>query len=278
MRALVTALAAVTLAGVARGQSASHYYLCSTRDAAKKVGYVSNIFADRPGDLGAVEASWKQMLTAKYGSMPFPSNSCQESTTSSGAEAARAKLYDFMGDEGQKVTATSWSYSAAAAPAGKSGKGGAPAATTASNSADPDNAAGWCQYNMPQIRSLFTCSCFAKIVANHRAQYPNEFDTEKGSTRRIPFQSLMAGSPTRLDCKECMTDEHIATWVDEMNGQQKMILERMGKWDAAAEAKHKSLNACIAKTFKRNILAEPYVDIVIPMYNRAAAECSGSRP
>jgi hypothetical protein len=75
-----------------------------------------------------------------------------------------------------------------------------------------------------------------------------------------------------------MTDEHIAKWVDEMNAQQKFILERMGKWDAAAQAKHDALNACIAKTFKRNILAEPYVDAVIPMYNRAAAECTGSRP
>lgn len=52
----------------------------------------------------------------------------------------------------------------------------------------------------------------------------------------------------------------------------------MGQWDAAAQSRHAAMNACIGKTFKRNILAEPYVDIVIPMFNRASAECAGSKP
>jgi hypothetical protein len=279
MRASGITLAAAAVAvasGFAGSQGNSHYYICSTRDAAKKVGYVSNVFADVPGDLGAIEAQWKAMLTAKYGSMPFPSNSCQETTSNAAATTAREKLYDFMNDEGQKVTQTSWSYSASAPPV-KGGKAAPPAVAT--NSADPDHAEEWCKYNMPQIRTLFTCPCFAKIVAEHRARYPNEVLIQEGGQKiRLPFQQNMAGTPTRLDCKECMTDEHIAKWIEEQRSDQKLILTRMGKWDAAAQSKFDAMNACIAKTFKRNILAEPYVDIVIPMFNRASAECAGSRP
>lgn len=96
MRALVSTLAAAALLTTPAAAQGLHYYICSTRDAAKKVGYVSAIFADRPGDLGAVETSWKSMLTTKYGSVPFPSQSCQEATSNAAAEAPRSKLYDFM--------------------------------------------------------------------------------------------------------------------------------------------------------------------------------------
>jgi len=275
MRARITVLAAVVALTSPAAAQGSHYYICSTRDAAKKVGYVSAIFADRPGDLGAVESSWKSMLTAKYGSMPFPSQSCQEATSNAAAESARAKLYDFMSDEGEKITGTSWSYKPASTSPGKPEKGAAPAAS----SADPDHAEEWCKYNMPQIRTLFTCPCFAKVVADHRAKHPNEILREEGgAVRPMPFQQMMAGTPSRLDATQCMTDDHISKWVEEQRSQEPLILQRMGKWNAAAEAKHSAMNACIAKTFKRNILAEPYVDIVIPMFNRASAECAGSRP
>lgn len=269
--ALLAVFAAAFPASTAASQSASHYYICSTRDAGKKVGYISSIFTDKPGDLGAVESQWKQMLTSKYGSMPFPSSSCQEATTSATAGQIRDRLNDFMSDEGEKITATSWSYKPAPAAA-------KPVTASAARSADPDHAEEWCKYNMPQIRTLYTCPCFAKIVADHRAKYPNEILNDHGDVRPYPFQGLMAGTPSRLDGAACMTEEHITTWVAEMRSDEKLILERMGKWNAAAQAKHDAMNACIAKTFKRNILAEPYVDIVMAMYNRAAAECAGSRP
>src|SRR5690349_608503 len=279
MRALATTLAAAVLLTTAAQAQGSHYYLCSTHDAGKKVGYVSGIFADKPGDLGAVEASWRQMLTSKYGSISFPSNSCQEAATNAGAEAARAKVYDFMNDEGDRVLSTAWSYSAAAAHASAKGSKGAAPAASASSTADPDHAEEWCKYNMSQIRTLFTCPCFAKVVADHRAKYPNEVLREDGgAVRPMPFQQMMAGTPSRLESSQCMTDDHISKWVEEQRSDEPLILQRMGKWDAAAQSKHKAMNACVAKTFKRNILAEPYVDIVIPMYNRAAAECAGSRP
>ncbi|HMA21991.1 MAG TPA: hypothetical protein VKO87_14370 [Gemmatimonadaceae bacterium] len=266
--ALLAALAAASLASVAQSQGTSHYFICSTRDAGKKVGYVSSIFTDKPGDLTAVESQWKQMLTSKYGSMPFPSASCQEATTSAAAERIRDKLNDFMSDEGEKITATSWSY--------KPGPAAKPATTaSAQKSADPDHAEEWCKYNMAEIRSLYTCPCFAKIVADHRAKYPNEILNDHGDVRPYPFQSLMGGAPSRLDGAACMTDEHIAMWVDDMMSSSTIVLKRMGKFDQAA---YDARAACVRKGFKERILAEPYVDHVIAAYNLTVAACSGSRP
>jgi len=274
MKASLTLLAviagsAVTLAQPAHAQGGSHYYLCSTRDAGRKIGYVSNIFADKPGDLSAVEASWKQMLTSKYGSVPLSSSACQEASSSAGAEAVREKVYDFMSDEGEKVTNTSWSYKAAAAPAKAVASASSPFA------ADAENAKGWCEYNMADMRPLFTCDCFAKMVLHHREKYPNEIESQKGSTRLVPFQALMVGTPSRLDCAECITDEHIAAFVTHMMEPSRIIQERMGKFNQAA---YDAQAACLRKGFKERILAEPYVDRVVPFYNLTAAACAGSRP
>jgi hypothetical protein len=262
--------ALTSLAQPAHSQGAPHYYVCSTRDAARKVAYVSGVFADKPGDVSQVEASWKEMLKSKYGETHFPSASCSEATTSAVAETMRGRLNEFASDEGEKITPVAWSYKPSAAASAKP-------STTASSpfAADAENAKGWCEYNMPQIRSLFTCDCFAKMVLHHREKYPNEIETQKGSTRMVPFQSLMVGSPTRLDCAECMTDEHIAKWVEDMLDLETIVMKRVGRFD---QAKLDAFAACIRKGFKERILAEPYVDRVIPFYNLTAAACAGSRP
>ena len=274
MKASFTLLAAIaggamSLAQPAHAQGSSHYYLCSTRDPGRKIGYVSNIFADKAGDLSAVEAAWKQMLTSKYASAPHPSSACQEASSSAAAEAAREKLYKFMSDEGEKVTSTSWSYKAAAVPSKPVVSASSPFA------ADAENAKGWCEYNMGDLRPLFTCDCFAKMVLHHREKYPNEIQTEKGSTRLAPFQALMVGTPSRLDCAECITDEHVAAFVTHMMEQSKIVQERAGIFKQAA---YDAQAACVRKGFKQRILAEPYVDRVTAFYNLTAAACAGSRP
>ncbi|HET9983711.1 MAG TPA: hypothetical protein VFQ38_08990 [Longimicrobiales bacterium] len=283
-------------APAARAQSTTRYYVCLTRDFAKRVGYVSPIFAATgpQAEFVKVGNAWGQLLTSKYGDAALPYYPCSQGgyDTPAQAKTARDRFIALVRDQmHQPIVDVDWTYGSApalavasdsaqekpAAPAAKA----APAAPTAADRtaalAEVANSKGYCEHNMRELRALFDCDCFAQMVLHHRLAHPEEREVVGGGEPPRPpsVPALISGLRWKLDCAECLTDQRIAAYISAM---MHMTYDPALRMKAMTQEKVDAIAACTTKGFAQRLRAKPYVEQVRQAYDDAYLPCAGSRP
>lgn len=283
-------LSVLAAASAAQAQSGTRYYVCRTRDFAKRIEYVSPIFASA-ADFQAVGKAWGAEMTSKYGIQAINYYPCGQGGYAT-AEMAKQALDGFTQSRGQfKAEDIAWTYGGAkaltvadkpreqAAPANpvQTGLTTLTAAQRALAQGQVTGSAGWCQYNMHELRALFDCNSLAQAVLRHQLAHPEEWHTGRDYPSPQPpvIHDLVGGIPHRVDCAECLTDQRIAAYIGEMMQPSYTIAQRMKNTTPAKLDEHK---ACLTKTFGKLIRSEPYPDAAQRLYNIAESQCSGSRP
>ena len=271
-RTLLVALVLLPLVtDVAAAQTGTPFLVCTARNRDNTAGYLSGVIDLKGATPPEVESAWKLMSIDKYGAMGS-SSGCQRFTTAAGAEARRKTLLEGMKDDGLRTTESTWTYTAPSKSADS-----APAAPAAPDSAATKALAaakGWCEMNMHELRDLFGCDCFAKMIARWRQAHPNELVKDpvypQGKPPSIP-QIVSGFRKTRLECSECLTDEHIAAYVQDMVVLRYANGQTVRQYTPAVEA-------CATKRFAETLRAEPYLDFVRAAWNQSLAVCTGSKP
>lgn len=261
-------------------------WVCMTRDFSKRVAYVSPVFSVKVADAMKVNPAWHAIMTSKYGITALPYQSCQGPYPSDAvADSARTKFMDLIRTSmHQPITEVAWTYGGtppivvakvAPAPAAPAAPTAAPALTAADRAAfqaELPQSKGYCEQN---LRGLFDCDCFAKMVLHHRLAHPEEMEGLKGGEkRRPPVHDLAIGIRYKLDCTECLSDQHLSTWAhDRVEGEMsQMVLTKM-----ITQAKVDAFAACVAKGFVQQFHADPYLHQYLPAFNAAHAACGNPR-
>lgn len=282
----VAALSMVILPIAAAAAQGARPYVCMTRDFTKRVAYVSPIFAVQPGDVMKVNPAWNQIMTSRYGITALPSVSCQGPYPSVGvADTTRTKFINFIrGTMKQPLTELDWTYGGvppltfAAAPTNPT-----PAANTSPPEAPPTITAAdrdaaqaelptskrICENNY-DYRGLFDCDCFARMVLHHRLAHPEEWESDHGARRRPPVHDLAVGIPYKLDCTECLSDQHLAAWARQTveNGFSELVMSKR-----VTQARVDAFADCVAKSFPARFRANPYLDQYQAALNAARIAC-----
>ena len=285
----VIVLSVLAAAPAARAQSGTRYYVCRTRDFAKRIEYVSPIFAST-ADFQTVGKAWGAEMTSKYGITALNYYPCGQGGYAS-ADQAKQALDAFAQSRGQfKAEDVTWTYGGAQAvtvadkpqeqaapPPPKPGLTALTAAQRAQAQAQVTGSTGWCQYNMHELRQVFGCSDLAQAVLRHQLAHPEEWLTGRDypTPQPPPIHDLVGGIPHRVECAECITDQRVADYIGEMMKPSYTIAQQMKNTTPAKLDEHK---ACLTKTFGKLIRGEPYPDAAQRLYNTAEAQCSGSKP
>lgn len=283
-------LSVLAMAAPLGAQSSTRYYVCTTRDFSKRIGYASPIFAST-ADFQTVGKAWGALMTAKYGIQALNYYPCSQGgyATPEVAKGARDGFVALVRDQlKQQEVDVDWTYGGAqaltvAAPQAQAAPAPPPPKLTALTAAQRAQAqaqvagnTGWCQANMHEMRTLFDCSSLAQAVLRHQLAHPEEWRTDRDHPSPEPpsEHDLVGGIPHHVDCAECLTDQRIAGYIDEMMQSSYAVALKM---KATSQEKFDQTKACLTKTFGKLIRGEPYPDAVQRLYNTANAQCAGSR-
>jgi hypothetical protein len=118
---------------------------------------------------------------------------------------------------------------------------------------------GYCQENLI-LAQVFDCDCFAKMVHDYRIKHPEDVNERTG--RPAPIPNIM----TKLDCRQCVSDERITKWVTE-EAQRSLA----NGWSGAQV---KAITECTARTLIGDLRSEPEFGDIAKRYNLALSTCT----
>ena len=266
-----TFLASLLITTATAAQNGTEYLVCMARNRENTAGAVTGVVTISASNDVDAQTAWAKEATSKYGA-DGSTQSCQRWPSVAAGEDARKQLIDQMKDNRLKVTEATWTY---AGPKASAATPAAPATPEEAAKAEMPLAQGYCEHNMQELRTLFGCDCFAKSVYKYRLAHPNDLLKDMDHPHGIPrpVHDLVGGIPNKLDCVDCLTDEHIDAYLKEMLTVKDRASKAFGKLSVSD-----AVFACTKKAFTQRVRAEPYPDRVQATFNNTEATCAGSKP